>query len=124
MKYYFADKGAKILILGYKNWGRGKQYMEQHKETIPLKIASLEEILPKLFTKCKVVSFDNLAIEQLHIRNVIGEEKWKEFYMGSDGEYTMYVDLVKNQCAKSSTSPNRRPIEDFEKLWQEIKKKE
>ena len=121
---YFADKGAKILILGYKNWGRGKQYMEQHKETIPLKIASLEEILPKLFTKCKVVSFDNLAIEQLHIRNVIGEEKWKEFYMGSDGEYTMYVDLVKNQCAKSSTSPDRRPIEDFEKLWQEIKKKE
>ena len=81
-------------------------------------------MLPTLFIKCKVVSFDNLAIKQLDIREVIGEEKWKEFYMGDDGQYTMYVDLVKNECAKSSTSPDRRPIDEFNSLWQELKAKE
>ena len=121
---YFANKGAKILILGYKDWGRGKNYLELHKEGIPLRIAAVEEMLPMLFTKCKVVSFDNLSIEQLHIREVVGEEKWKEFYMGNDGQYTMYVDLVKGECAKSSTSPDRRPLSEFNDLWQELKAKE
>lgn len=121
---YFANKGAKILILGYKDWGRGKDYLEKHKEGIPLRISAVEEMLPILFTKCKVVSFDNLSIEQLHIRDIVGEEKWKEFYMGNDGQYTMYVDLVKGECAKSSTSPDRRPLDEFNDLWQELKAKE
>jgi hypothetical protein len=121
---YFANKGAKILILGYKNWGRGKAYFTEHEENITTKINEVKEMLPMLFTKCKVVSFDNLAIEQLDVRNVVGEEKWKEFYMGNDGQYTMYVDMVKQECAKSSTSPDRRPLSEFNDLWQEIKKKE
>lgn len=121
---YFAEKGAKILILGYKDWGRGKDYLQLHKKGIPLRIGELQEILPTLFTKCKVVSFDNLSIEQLHIRDVIGEEKWKEFYMGDDGQYTMYVDMVKQECAKSSISPDRRPLSEFDTLWNETKIKE
>lgn len=121
---YFANKGAKILILGYKNWGRGEEYYKNYSNLIAVRIRELKEMLPTLFTKCKVVSFDNLAIKQLDIREVIGEEKWKEFYMGDDGQYTMYVDLVKNECAKSSTSPDRRPIDEFNSLWQELKAKE
>ena len=121
---YFANKGAKILILGYKNWGRGEDYFKNYSNQIMVRIRELREILPTLFTRCKVVSFDNLSIKQLDIRTVIGEEKWKEFYMGDDGQYTMYVDMVKQECAKSSTSPDRFPLSEFNNLWNEIKAKE
>lgn len=121
---YFANKGAKILILGYKNWGRGEDYFKNYSNQITVRIRELREILPTLFTRCKVVSFDNLSIKQLDIRTVIGEEKWKEFYMGDDGQYTMYVDMVKQECAKSSTSPDRFPLSEFDNLWNEIKAKE
>lgn len=121
---YFANKGAKILILGYKNWGRGEDYFKNYSNQITVRIRELKEILPTLFTRCKVVSFDNLSIKQLDIRTVIGEEKWKEFYMGDDGQYTMYVDMVKQECAKSSTSPDRFPLSEFDNLWNEIKAKE
>ena len=121
---YFANKGAKILILGYKNWGRGEEYYQQHSDSISAKINELKELLPTLFTKCKVVSFDNLAIKQLDIRKVVGEEKWKEFYMGDDGQYTMYVDLVKNECAKSSTSPERYSLDKFYDVWESLRKKD
>lgn len=121
---YFANKGAKILILGYKNWGRGEDYFKNYSNQIMVRIRELKEILPTLFTRCKVVSFDNLSIKQLDIRTVIGEEKWKEFYMGDDGQYTMYVDMVKQECAKSSTSPDRFPLSEFDNLWNEIKAKE
>ena len=43
--------------------------------------------------------------------------------MGNDGEYTMYIDLVKNQCAQSSISPIRKPLSEFDDMWQELKKK-
>ena len=121
---YFANKGAKILILGYKNWGRGEDYFKNYSDQIMVRMRELKEILPTLFTRCKVVSFDNLSIKQLDIRTVIGEEKWKEFYMGDDGQYTMYVDMVKQECAKSSTSPDRFPLSEFNNLWNEIKAKE
>ena len=121
---YFANKGAKILILGYKNWGRGEDYFKNYSNQIMVRMRELKEILPTLFTRCKVVSFDNLSIKQLDIRTVIGEEKWKEFYMGDDGQYTMYVDMVKQECAKSSTSPDRLPLSEFNNLWNEIKAKE
>ena len=121
---YFANKGAKILILGYKNWGRGEDYFKNYSNQIMVRMRELKEILPILFTRCKIVSFDNLSIKQLNIRTVIGEEKWKEFYMGDDGQYTMYVDMVKQECAKSSTSPDRFPLSEFNNLWNEIKAKE
>lgn len=121
---YFANKGTKILILGYKNWGRGEDYFKNYSNQIMVRMRELKEILPTLFTRCKVVSFDNLSIKQLDIRTVIGEEKWKEFYMGDDGQYTMYVDMVKQECAKSSTSPDRLPLSEFDNLWNEIKAKE
>lgn len=121
---YFANKGAKVLILGYKTWGRGFKYFEDNSDRITQNIQKLIQILPTLFTKCKVVSFDNLSIKQLDIRKIIGEEKWKEFYMGDDGQYTMYVDMVKQECAMSSTSPDRFPLNEFNSLWNKLKKKE
>ena len=56
----------------------------------------------------EVLSFDNLAIEQLRIKeqwNDLCDEDWDEFYAGEDGDFTYYIDMVERQFAKSSTAP-------------------
>ena len=49
----------------------------------------------------KVLSFDNLALEQLNIKKYVSPEDWKTHYMGDDGSFTMYIDLVKEEFAKN-----------------------
>ena len=60
----------------------------------------------------KVVSFDNLAIDQLKLRRIFSNKDWNEFYMGDDGQFTMYIDLVEEKYALSSTSIERFEIMD------------
>ena len=107
---YFTNKGAKILILGYKDFGRGHDLLEKASAIIQVQIDWLKNNLSSLMGKFKVISFDNLAIEQLAVKDVLTDEQWKEFYQGNDGTHTMYVDLVKKQFAKTSTSTERYPL--------------
>ena len=102
--FKLANYDLKLLILGYKMFGRGIQYAENHCE-IWNNIDVLEERLPYLFKRFSSISFDNLALEQLHVRNYVNEITWEQSYMGDDGKYTMYVDLVKEEFATSSVSP-------------------
>lgn len=102
-----SDNGLKILILGYKEFRRGEEYYQEHSDTVNKNIEDLKEALPTLIEKFKVVSFDNLAIEQLAVKNLMSEDEWNEFYMGDDGKFTMYIDMVNKQFARSSTSKVR-----------------
>lgn len=99
-----ANQNLKILILGYKRFGRGKGYYSQKVEALMRKT---KENLPELLQKFACVCFDNLALEQLAVKTQVPEEDWENYYMGDDGESTMYIDLVKNQFAKTSTSESR-----------------
>lgn len=95
----------KILILGYKQYtGRGKDFYSAEVEK---RKTELYSYLPKIINKFKVVSFDNLAIEQLDVKRLMTDKQWNEFYMGNDGQFTMYIDLVKQEFAKSSTSTQK-----------------
>lgn len=101
-------EGIKVLILGYKNLGRGINYKETHNTYIANNIEYLKKELPNMVTKCKVLSFDNLAIEQLDVKNILftgKEDEWNEFYMGDDGNFTLYIDAVANKFAKNSCMP-------------------
>ncbi|MBQ8298414.1 MAG: radical SAM protein [Clostridia bacterium] len=102
-----SDNGLKILILGYKEFRRGEEYYQEHSDTVNKNIEDLKEALPTLIEKFKVVSFDNLAIEQLAVKKLMSEDEWNEFYMGDDGKFTMYIDMVNKQFARSSTSKVR-----------------
>ena len=104
-----ANKGFKILILGYKTFGRGKDY---YSKQIADKMAMEKQNIKRLFNKFKVVSFDNLALEQLDIKSLVSSEEWDSFYMGNDGEASMYIDLVKEQFALSSTTKTRYALKD------------
>ena len=101
-----ADKDLKILILGYKNFGRGINYILDN-PYIYDNIKWVEENIEDYMMKFKVVSFDNLAVEQLKLKDKLTEEQWKMFYGGDDGTHTFYIDGVNRQFAKSSTSTNR-----------------
>ena len=107
---YFANKGAKILILGYKDFGRGHELLEKANGIITAQLNWLKKNLKSYMHKFKVISFDNLAIEQLEVKKILTDKEWKSFYQGDDGTHTMYVDLVNKQFAKTSTSTNRYPL--------------
>jgi len=101
------DNNLKLLILGYKVFRRGKDYyspvVESNKQII---YDSICDIIKGF----KVVSFDNLAIKQIDVRRIFTNKGWNEFYMGDDGQFTMYIDLVKKHFARSSVSVQRYDI--------------
>lgn len=119
---YFANKGVKILILGYKDFGRGHDLLQRANGIIQVQLNWLKEHIKEYANKYKVVSFDNLAIEQLEIKNILTKNEWERFYQGDDGTHTMYVDLVKKQFAKTSTSTKRYDLlDDIDDMFEVIK---
>ena len=107
-----ANHNLKILILGYKELQRGINYKSNHIDNINTNKQYLYDNLQDILTKFKVVSFDNLAIEQLNVKRVVDEKDWDEFYMGDDGGFTFYIDMVKGEFSKNSIAKDRYPIGD------------
>lgn len=99
------DKGLKLLILGYKEFRRGKDYYSP--EVIKEK-NELYNNLKDLVRHFKVVSFDNLALKQLDPKRLLSEEEYNRYYMGADGQSTMFIDLVKEEFSTSSTTPENK----------------
>ena len=99
-----SNKNLKILILGYKQLRRGSEWYSEDHENISIKQMWLKENLGAIINNFKVVSFDNLAIEQLEVQRLMSQEEWNEFYMGEDGSMTYYIDMVEQKFARSSTA--------------------
>jgi hypothetical protein len=106
------DNNLKMLILGYKQFRKGISWYEVRHDDISTKQYWLYENLADIINQFKVVSFDNLAIEQLNVKRLMSEEDWNEFYMGDDGMYTMYVDLVNQNFARCSVAEKRYDLLD------------
>ena len=109
-----ALKNKKVLILGYKdNIGRGVSYYKENEEEINKNMEWLRDNLRKIYNDLQVVSFDNLAIQQLDVKDVFGlsDEEWDNMYQGDDygdlnGKYyptTFYFDAVNKMIGRSST---------------------
>lgn len=119
-----ANKDLKILLLGYKQFRKGLDLYNRYEKDINQKIGYIRKKLALLLKQFKVVSFDNLAIKQLNVHSLLTEEQWDNFYMGDDGTHTMYVDMVKEQYAVSSTSTHRRYFTDgqlIESMFSDVK---
>jgi hypothetical protein len=109
----------KCLILGYKDFGRGINYRSQE---VTDNLNNWDEKLGQYIKKIHL-SFDNLALKQLNIRQYLTKEEWDQFYMGDDGIFTMYLDVVKKEFAMSSTSAERFPlVGDMSEIFDKIKK--
>ena len=119
-----AHKGLKILILGYKEFRRGNAMYANMGGVIEEMKSNLYNILPTTINDnwFDVVSFDNLAIKQLNPKRLMSDEQWNQFYMGDDGSFTMYIDLVNQEFAKSSVSTDRYPITaDIRDMFNKVK---
>ena len=92
-------KYRKLLILGEKDFGfnRGKVDLntKRHKQWKANVIQ-----LTKIFD---IVSFDNLALQQLDVRDKITDEEYKSFYQG---EHSVYINAVEQYFAPSSRTRN------------------
>ena len=108
------DHDLKILILGYKEFRRGKTY---YNEELEFEKEKNYVFLPEIVEHFKVVSFDNLSLEQLKVKDMLKKEDWDKFYMGGDGTFTMFVDSVTKTFSVNSTTP----IEERQKMLGDIK---
>lgn len=157
------DNDLKILILGYKFVGRGKDWYENGnllitdksqmkeeatllKETqartseiaeklieepgldisakfrIDLNIEWLRDNLLGIMPRCKLLSFDGLALEQLDVKNQVPKKDWDERYMGDEGQHTMFIDLVKKEYGMNSLSTERFPVKNtIEEMFSHVK---
>lgn len=109
-----AHNDLKILVLGYKEFRRGKALYDECGSQIEYLKGQFYDMLPKIVNDgwFKCISFDNLAIKQLEPKRLMSEEDYKEFYMGDDGAFTCYIDAVNRQFAKSSVSTERYDLMD------------
>lgn len=95
---FLPEKGVKkVLILGEKDFGfnQGKVNLttRNHKEWYWW--------IAKLFDKFEVVSFDNLALEQLNIKRFFNDKNWETF---NQGERSFYINAIDGYFAPSSRS--------------------
>lgn len=106
----------KILLLGYKTFGNGvNHYTDELKRTLGI----WKDVYLNMLINCGdhvVISFDNLAIEQLKLKDQVTEEIWSELFQGEDSTHTFYIDAVKQEVAGTSTSSVRFPIKQGEHI--------
>ena len=121
---YLMGHELKVLILGYKDIGRGGDYHIDNYSSIGCNMRWFEHHLDDMIDGFKVVSFDNLAIEQLHVKDKLSKDEWDMFYGGDDGTLTFFIDLVKGVFARNSLSRIAYPIGDksIDEMFDIIKK--
>ena len=104
-----AHNNLKTLILGYKVFRRGEELYAKDHVSIDNGINYMYTVLPQMVNEgwFNTISFDNLAIEQLQPKRLMSDDSYDEFFMGTDGQFTMYVDLVNKQFAVGSTATDR-----------------
>ena len=122
----------KLLILGYKELGRGETLYGNAHSIIDERKQALKSNLPQMLSNgsFSVVSFDNRALQQLDVKSIVSKETWDRSFMGDDGidgDYTsasMFVDGVTGEFALNSCAQERFPLkDDVKKMFRFLKKK-
>ena len=101
------DKGVrKLLVLGEKNFG----FNEGNVDLSSRKHREWFWWVHKTFSIFDVVSFDNLALEQLKLKRFFTQENWDVF---NQMEHSFYLNAVDQTMSPSSRSPHKT-------AWEEI----
>ena len=105
-----SDNDLKILILGFKQVGRGINYYENGAMEIIRRQNWIHNNLHIMAKHFNIICFDNLALKQLDVKSLLTEESWNESYMGDDGLFSFYINLVDGTFSKNSLSDIHYPI--------------
>lgn len=118
-------KDLKLLILGYKDKGRGVAYHSEANDEVNRKQRMMRHYLPVLLHMFKAVSFDNLSLRQLKVKGLVSDAAWEEFYMGKEATSSFYINLVNGTYSPSSLDMLELPIGDLsvKEMFQNVKGK-
>jgi hypothetical protein len=94
----------RILLLGYKEIGRGRLAYNQKIED---NIIDIGNNIKKILDGKSIIAFDSLAVKQLGIYHIVDPATWNTFYMGGEGQFTMYIDAVDWKYGPSSYMPDK-----------------
>ena len=110
----------RVLLLGYKRVGNGKKYWSAD---VKHNIGKWKQWIRSFKPSSDVtVAFDNLAIEQLRIREMVSEAEWNATYMGDDGTHSMFIDLVdKTYGISSRHGQTYSGLMNVEQMFREIR---
>lgn len=98
----------KLLILGEKNFGFNVNMFNDLNHVIGRKYWF--ENLAQLFPLYKVISFDNLGLEQLDIKRFVKDEQlWDLLYQG---EHSFYINAVDEYFSPSSRSSYKQSFNE------------
>lgn len=116
-----AKRRYKVLLLGYKQHGRGKKLFQ-------LRTAQVEDTIRSWYRelfwvgKEHHVSFDNLAIDQVKPQRLFADsEVYNTQYMGEEGRFSMYVDAVTQTFGLSSYSDDRHQWSNMKDMFAKIR---
>lgn len=112
----------KVLVLGYKQFGRGKKLFELRSKEVQDTLASWYR---ELFWVAQEhhLSFDNLAIEQLKPGRLFkSPADYLQQYMGQEGQFSMYVDAVTETFALSSYAEERTCWSDMQTMFESVRR--
>ena len=111
----------KILILGYKMKGRGNSYYVLN-HVVLFNIDKFKNTILNLMKNDKLIlAFDNLAVNQLNLKQIVNHNVWKKYFMGNDGEFSMYIDFVKNEYSLSSNCKHVYKLDESSNLCEVFK---
>lgn len=111
------DNSLKILILGYKTFGKGEEYKGKFSKKIEENILWLKDNLSSFQNNFEVISLDNLAIIQLQPETWLPKDTYSKIYRGDDGSHTFFIDLVNETYALNSMQSK----ENHEYLLSDVK---
>ncbi|WP_087864367.1 radical SAM protein [Comamonas thiooxydans] len=116
-----ATKAHKILLLGYKQFGRGRKLFELRPEPVQKTLGAWYRLLP-LVAREHHLSFDNLAITQLRPDRLFRcRADYDRQYMGNEGHHSMYVDAVDQEFALCSYSDQRWTWHQIGPMFQQVR---
>lgn len=114
----------KVLILGYKQFGRGVLFQRKNEQTVTDRIAQWRRELLWL-AHAHHLAFDTLAIEQLEPRRLFMDQAaYDRRYMGDEGQFSMYVDGVEQRFGLASYSAERAPWTDMKDMFARVRNNE
>lgn len=116
-----ATRRLKVLLLGYKQFGRGIKHFTLRQAGVESTLAAWYR---ELFWVAKEhhISFDNLAIEQLRPERLFASDaQYQSRYMGQEGMHSMYVDGVTQTFGLSSYSESRPVWSDMRTMFAEVR---
>jgi len=111
-----------VLFLGYKTKGRGATF----KPSVPVPTFEECEALAHDVPSISSVAFDHLALHQLGMDEAQVETEFPLQYGGSEGEFSIYVDLVRGVVRRSSFGGPEVPVigcqpDWWRRYWNEVR---